>query len=271
MPNPLTEHNKTEHTEATLTEAILRTWPHGGDRPRYVTAVQVNSGAGYSYSRRLDAIVFDTWPGEGLTLHGLEIKTTKADLRRELQNSRKRADWSPHLDYFSIVAPKGIVDLKILPPKWGLFLLTDEGELRARRKPLLLHDEGRRNISRSMAAAFMRALVARSLSEEATAAAFDRGFESGGKKGETQIDLLSRKVESLGGAIQKFEEVSGVKINSWDEGRIGEAVNVVLAGGIERRISYAGGIRSLGEKIIQLADELDSLKQGYDKREKNER
>ena len=267
MSNSLTEHNKIEHTEATLTEAILRTWPHGGDRPRYVTAVQVNSGAGYGYSRRLDAIVFDTWPGEGLTLHGLEIKTTKADLRRELQDSRKRADWSPHLDYFSIVAPKGIVDLKILPSKWGLFLPTDEGKLRTRRKPLLLHDEDRRDISRSMAAAFMRALVTRSLSREATASAFEKGKKSGEERSERQIEILSGKVESLRGAIQKFEEVSGVKINAWDEGRIGEAVNVVLAGGIERRIKYSGGIRSLGEKIIQLADELDSLKQGYDKSE----
>lgn len=267
MSNSLTEHNKTEHTEATLTEAILRTWPHGGDRPRYVTAVQVNSGAGYSYSRRLDAIVFDTWPGEGLTLHGLEIKTTKADLRRELQNSGKRDAWSPHLDYFSIVAPKGIVDLKILPPKWGLFLPTDEGKLRTRRKPLSLHDEDRRDITRSMAAAFMRALVARSLSKEATASAFERGVKSQKNRSETEIKQLSGKVESIRSAIQKFEETSGVKISTWDGSRIGEAVNVVLAGGIERRIRYAGGIRALGEKIILLADELDSLKQGYDKGE----
>lgn len=260
------EMDNQEHTEATLTEAILRQWPHGsgGSRPRYVTAVQVNSGAGYDYSRRIDAIVFDTWPGGGLTLHGLEIKTTKADLRRELQNTKKHTDWSPHLDFFSIVAPKGIVDLKLLPPKWGLYIPTDEGKLRARRKPLSTHDEDRRDISRSMAAAFTRALVARSLSRKATAAAFERGRESEEKRGEAQIERLSGKVESLEQSIQNFEEVSGVRIRSWDEGRIGEAVNVVLAGGLERRIKYAGGIRALGDKIIQLADELDSLKQGYD-------
>ena len=257
--------SKAKHTEATLTEAILRNWPHDGMRPRYVTAVQVNSGAGFNYSRRLDAIVFDTWPGGGLTLHGLEIKTSKADLRSELQNTRKQADWSPHLDYFSIVAPKGIVDLKLLPPKWGLFIPTDEGKLRARRKPLSMHAEDRRDISRSMAAAFARALVVRSLSREATASAFERGRESEAKHSEVELGRLSGKVESLTQSIQDFEEVSGVKIRSWDEGRVGEAVKVVLEGGLERRLRYAGGIRNLGEKIIQLADELDALKQGYDK------
>jgi len=231
-----------------------------------VVANQVNNGAGYSYGRILDAIVFDTWPSEGLTLHGLEIKTTKSDLRRELQNTKKYADFAPHLDYFSIVAPKGIADLKILPPKWGLYQPTDDGKLRARRKPLSIHAEKNKIISRSMMAAFVRALVSRSLSQEATAAAFERGMESGGKQGERQIEILSGKVESLRGAIQKFEEASGVKIHDWDGGKIGEAVKVVVDGGIEQRIRYVGSIRKLGEKIIQLADELDSLKQNYDKK-----
>ena len=259
-----------EHTEVTLTEAILRTWPYKDLRPRYVVAVQVNSGAGYHYRRTLDAIVFDTWPGEGLTLHGLEIKITKADLRRELQNIKKYADFSHHLDYFSIVAPKGVVDLKILPPKWGLYQLTDDGKLRARRKPLSIHDENDSTMSRSMVAAFVRALVSRSLSHEATAAAYERGKESGGKQGERQIESLSRDVKSLREAIQAFEEASGVKIRSWDRGKIGEAVNIVLAGGIERRIRYVGGIRALGEKIVQLADELDALKEDFDKPDEEE-
>lgn len=259
-----------EHTEATLTKAILRTWPYGDLHHRYVVAVQVNNGAGYNYKRTLDAIVFDTWPREGLTLHGLEIKVTKADLRRELQNTKKYTDFSQHLDYFSIVAPKGVADLKILPPKWGLYNPTDDGKLRARRKPLSIHTEKNSDISRSMAAAFVRALVSRSLSQEATAAAFERGRESATGHGEIEIAALSRRVESLSEAIQKFEETSGVRIHAWGGEKIGEAVAVVLAGGIGERIKYAGGIRRLGEKITQLADELDSLKQGYDKEEKND-
>lgn len=260
-----------EHTEATLTKAILHTWPYQDLRPRYIVAIQVNNGAGYNYRRTLDAIVFDTWPSSGLTLHGLEIKTTKADLRRELQDTKKYADFAPHLDYFSIVAPKGIVDLRLLPPKWGLFQPTDDGKLRARRKPLSIHTENHKTISRSMLAAFVRALVSRSLSQEVTAAAFERGMESGESLGKMEIKSLSGKVNLLEQAIREFEEKSGVRFHTWSAGKVGEAVDIVLAGGIEQRIKYAGGIRSLGEKIIQLADELDSLKQSYDKREKDER
>jgi len=257
------------HTEKTLTDAILKNWPYGDLRPRYVVAVQVNNGAGYAYGRTLDAIVFDTWPSEGLTLHGLEIKTTKSDLRRELQNTKKYADFAPHLDYFSIVAPKGTVDLRLLPQKWGLYQPTDDGKLRARRKPLSIHDENHRTISRSMAAAFVRALVSRSLSQDATAAAFARGEDVGKRFGERKIESLSKDNDSLKKAIEEFEEVSGVKIPSWGGVKIGEAVNIVLAGGIEQRLKYTGNIRTLGEKILRLADELDWLKQGYDETESN--
>jgi len=271
MPKKIrvTEHNKTEHTEATLTEAIHRTWPYLNIRPRYVVAVQVNNGAGYAYRRTLDAIVFDTWPSSGLTLHGLEIKITKSDLRRELQDTKKYADFSLHLDYFSIVAPKGIVDLRLLPPKWGLFQPTEDGKLRARRKPLSIHDGSRKTISRSMTAAFVRALVSRSLSQEVAQSEYKRGMKSGEQHSKLEIEKLSRNLDSLKQSVSEFEVASGVKITSWNGEKIGEAVHCVLAGGLEQRVKYAGNIRGLGEKIMQLADELDSLKQGYDKSEKN--
>ena len=84
------------------------------------------------------------------------------------------------------------------------------------------------------------------------------------KLGDIKIESLSRDNDSLKKEIEEFEEASGVKITSWGGEKIGEAVNIVLAGGIERRIKYAGGIRSLAEKITQLADELDALQKGYD-------
>lgn len=251
----------TEHTEASLTQAIMVRWPMTIRQPRFVTAVQVHNGAGFGYSRTLDAIVFDTWPSAGLHLHGLEIKTSKQDLRRELQNTNKFAEFVPHLDLFSIIAPKGLVDLELLPPKWGLFMPDEKGGLRARRKPLMLHAEKRTELSRSMAAAFVRALVDRSLSNEAKAAEFTRGFERGKDDGERNIKYAQERVSELETAISNFEKASGVHISSWHNDKIGEAVKLVMDGGMKRRISYAPNVRTLGEQLLELADELDSLQE----------
>lgn len=251
-----------EHTEATLTKAIMVRWYMTIKQPRYVTAVQVNNGAGFGYSRTLDAIVFDTWPSAGLKLHGLEIKVTKADLRRELQNTNKFSEWGPHLDQFSIIAPKGIVDLKLLPPKWGLYI-PDGESLRARRKPLMLHAERRTELSRSMAAAFVRALVDRSLSNEAKVAEYTRGHEHGKDEGERHMKGTQRRIGELEEAIAKFEQASGVQISTWGSDQIGEAVKLVVDGGIKRRISYSPNVRTLGEQLLKLADELDSLQEAF--------
>jgi len=248
--------------EADLIKAIMVRWPMTVRQPRYVTAVQVHNGAGFGYSRKLDAIVFDTWPSKGLRLHGLEIKTSRGDLRRELQDTRKFAEFEPHLDLFSIVAPKGIVDLKILPPKWGLYIPDGEG-LRARRKPLSLHSDKRAEMSRSIAAAFVRALVDRSLSREAQDAEYQRGFEIGKKEGERISLEAKRHVDELERAISEFQEASGVQILTWNANKIGEAVKTIMDGGIMKRIRFAPDIRDIGMRLIALADELDYLKDKF--------
>jgi hypothetical protein len=251
--------------ETKLTAAILETWPMEVTLPRYITAIQVHNAAGYGYSRKLDAIVFDTWPSGDLLVHGLEIKCTKADLRRELQNTKKFSDFSPHLDLFSIVAPKGIADLKLLPPKWGLYCPTDDGKLRARRRPLMLHTDGqRREASLSFMAAFVRALVVRSISDDGKKAEFARGEAYGERTMKEEVESLTREVAKYKQAIETFEEASGVTIVSWNAGTIGEAVEVVLSGKIMRRIQYSPNIRNMGEKLIKLADELDALQERFD-------
>jgi len=79
----------------------------GGMRPRWIVAFQVHNAAGFGFSRRLDAVVLDTWPSQGLTVHGLEIKTRKSDMRRELLDPAKAQAFATDLDLFSIAAPAG--------------------------------------------------------------------------------------------------------------------------------------------------------------------
>ncbi len=251
----------TEHTEATLTSLILQTWTFTSGRPRYIVGIQVNNGAGFQYNRTLDAVVFDTWPSSGLSLHGLEVKTTRADLRRELQNTKKFADFGKHLDHFSIVAPTGVANLDMLPETWGLYCPDGNGKLRARRKPLMLHDHLRnpKEMTRSLAAAFMRALVARSIDAEAQAAEYDRGYTNGLAEGKNKSKRAVVKTEALQGAIDKFEEASGVRIDTYNGKRIGEAVDFIMRGGLEDRVRFAPNIRELGTKLIDLADQLEDI------------
>ncbi len=250
--------------EATLTKAILKNWSSNGKAPRHIVAIQVHNAAGFSYSRRLDAVVFDTWPSSGLLMHGLEIKCSVADLRQELQNQKKFEDFKPHLNLFSIVAPRGMVDLAILPPKWGLYVPTEKGSLKTRRKPLPLHEESTRTIGRSFAAAFTRALLVRSMSSEFAEEEYKRGIADGEEDSKWKIEGLERNVQSTTEIMEGFQEKSGIRLESYDYGEIGEAVDVIMNGGLDRRFKYITSIRNMGERLIKMADDFDNLKNAFD-------
>lgn len=218
----------TAHTEKSLSAAILKTWggvPSQGGGVRYVVALQVNNGAGFSFGRTLDAIVFDTWQSKGLTLDGFEIKVRKSDLRRELQDPSKSAGFTDHLDTFSIVAPKAVIDRDIIPKRWGIYVPDDKGTLRTIRKPLYLHDDSRdrTHVDRSIMAAFSRALVQRSLSREAEDLAYDRGYRNGEKSTQYKLDQATRSLAELAEAVAEFKDASGVEITAYRGREVGEA------------------------------------------------
>lgn len=251
-----------DHTESSLTAAIIKNWAgvgsQGGQAVRYVVAVQVNNGAGFNFGRTLDAIVLDTWPSHGLTLHGLEIKCSKADLRRELQNPDKAEGFIKHLDVFSVVAPKEVIDRDLIPKRWGIYVPDDNGGLRTVRKPLYLHDEARdrKQVSRSLMAAFARALVQRSLSNEARNEEFQRGYAAG--EASHSYDLA--RADELRQRVAAFEEASGVNLSdSSGAQKIGEAVEFVLHGGLQRQVAYVGDMRILAKRLNKMADELERL------------
>lgn len=255
-------------TEKEIIDAIIKRYAFNKVRPRYVVAVQVHDAAGFNFRRRLDAVVLDTWPSKGMSLHGMEIKVSKADLRKELVDPAKMEQFIERtgLDYFSIVTPKGVANLDLIPERYGWILLNDNGKLVTRRKALRLTDQDKiYHVPRSFMAAFCRALIQRSISDEGIRQAREEGLATGRQEADYKVGRLEHKLTALETNIADFEEASGIEISkSWGHGKMGEAVNLILNGGLQKRLHWAKDIRQLGERMIQLADELDDLKEKFD-------
>lgn len=128
---------------ATEIRALLRE-KYENDR-QFAIAEEVGNATGLEQKRRLDMVVVDCFRSSGYSIHGFEIKVSKADLRRELQDSSKHNIFFPSIDYFSLAAPVDVVDVDIVPKSWGLYLVDKMPDgttkLRTYRKPLSLHDE----------------------------------------------------------------------------------------------------------------------------------
>jgi hypothetical protein len=86
----------------------------------YLTEVTAPGGSG----RRADAVHIGLWQSRGAgRIDVCELKTSRSDFRRELDQPAKAEAWWPYSSAFWIVAPStDIAPPEELPPGWGLMV-----------------------------------------------------------------------------------------------------------------------------------------------------
>jgi hypothetical protein len=86
----------------------------------YLTEVTAPDGSG----RRADAVHVGLWSSRGGgRIDVCELKVSRSDFRRELEEPRKAEAWWPYSTTFSIVSPGiDITPPEELPPGWGLLI-----------------------------------------------------------------------------------------------------------------------------------------------------
>lgn len=143
------------------------------DVRQWLCAGEVSNSTGYNACRRLDFVAVNCYDSKGYGIHAFEIKISKSDLRRELEDPTKHNIFFEELDTYSIIAPDYVLDAEykaLIPPKWGIYVVAmrnvkDEisgethGEryIKVVRKPLYLHDE-KDTMKRSFAMSLLRAI-----------------------------------------------------------------------------------------------------------------
>lgn len=73
-------------------------------------------------NRRCDLLRLGIWPSRGHNIVVHELKVSRSDWLRELDDPAKAEAWWPYCHEFWIVAPHGIVDVNELPDGWGLMV-----------------------------------------------------------------------------------------------------------------------------------------------------
>lgn len=117
----------TKVTTADIRAALRVHFPDGA----HAVLEEVRNGTGYRRRERYaDALVCSCWPSRGLWLAGVEIKVSRSDWRKELEQPDKSAEIQRWCDYWWIAAPKGLVKNGELPVTWGLL----EYDTKARTK-----------------------------------------------------------------------------------------------------------------------------------------
>jgi hypothetical protein len=101
-----------------------------GNGRRYAVAEHVKDDAGFYHKRVADFISIDCWPGgqgDGIQLHGHEVKVSRSDWLHELKDPEKAEAFKRYMDRWWLVVPDlAIVKPFELPEDWGLLSLVKE-------------------------------------------------------------------------------------------------------------------------------------------------
>lgn len=123
--------------------------------PTYGVLYEVARGTGMNANRHLDAMVMSLWPSRGLDLTGVEIKVSRSDWRRELEQPQKAEELAQFCDFFCVAAPAGVVPFVEVPAKWGLYEFGKDGRLQITKAPA--RQEDKREPTKHLMAALFRA------------------------------------------------------------------------------------------------------------------
>jgi len=225
--------------------------------PAWALFEEVGNSTGFGCSRHADAIAVSIWPSRGLSIQGLELKVSRSDWLRELKDPSKSEAIQQYCDFWFVIASDEKVVLpEELPANWGL-LVAKGGRLSVKKQAPRLNPK---QLDVGFVASLMRKRF--DAEERIRLEALNKGFEDGVKNGPEhharKVHELEREKENLEKRVREFEEASGIKLDSWRLGKIGQAARFIadsfLHGDFDERLG------NLANRIAEISEDLSKCR-----------
>jgi len=227
--------------------------------PGYAFMEQVADGTGANHTRWADAVAMSVWPSRGLSIHGFEVKVSRYDLLNELRNPAKADAVMGYCDYWWLVlGDADLIQPGELPETWGQ-LSVHGGAMRCDKAAPKLNPKP---VDLQFVASVLRNY--KRADAEAVVAAYNEGRADGYKEGAEQARQrtnggLADRFDELRKAVDDFERASGIRIATWNGGKLGEAVAVIrnlrddsYLGVLAKLESAVAGLKQLRDTSAQL-------------------
>lgn len=232
--------------------------------PEWAIMWEVGDATGVNGRRYADAVMMSLWPSRGLELHGVEIKISRPDWKREAADPTKAEAIGQYCDRWWIHTPEGVVDdLSDIPPLWGLREWTGKQWRTIKEAGLR---ENVPDAPRSFLASMLRRAdgLQKEFIREATAEARQEAIRHSEEERKRHRDNVKREVERRTAELQRsveqfsaMENAMGLRFSDWsiDGAQLGRAAKALC----EAAGDDWSGVKP--ERLRRLADEVDQLKQ----------
>ena len=196
-------------------KALIRKY---NDHRRYAVAEEVGLTTGFSH-RRLDMMVIDCYNSNGFRIDGFEIKVSTSDLRRELEDPEKHIAFFDIIDYYTLAVPAGVCEplMDIIPKKWGILIINEDGSTRFKRRPLALEDQkADRPIPRGFLASITRAIQSHQPSSAELNDAYQRGLKDGKENAEQRRGYMADRVAKEAAKLEAYDRLC-LRFSLWGD------------------------------------------------------
>lgn len=210
-------------------------------------------------TRIVDGMAIGTQAATAFEIIGFEVKLNRADWLREKRDWTKAHAVGRYCDRWYLVIPKdeALVKPDELHPTWGL--LVYDGHV--------LHEKVKARHASAIASpdrAFVASLARQTMRKDPDAelikgrekAAYDRGYASGRHTATADASVTQGKLQRLEDSVARFEAKCDLRIQHPDSAeRLGEAVAIVQAGGVEQALRRMNRLAELAGTMKNALDE----------------
>ena len=209
--------------------------------------------------RKIDLLILNLWRSQGLGVEAVEIKVSTSDLRNEIANPKKADFWWKHSDRFWLATTPKVYKLckDEIPESWGVITVDGDAcrvaKAAPKREREVIPHGAWIGICRASADAGMNAL------ERARSSGYREGSKDTEKriKSSADLDYAISQYKELQKAVQKFEQISGVRINQYSGDHLGERMK--LASNIEQAMAeLARANNRVDDAIKQLSEKVSA-------------
>ena len=176
--------------------------------------------------RRCDLIAMGVWRSTNDQIIGHEVKVSRSDWVRELQQPENSDAFIPYCHRWYIVAASGIVKPGELRGSWGLIEAAKNGRSIRIRKQADLNSNVK-PLTRRMTSTWMRR-VSQGASEDLIRSRVKAALEERKAVESINVSRNHDRYEQLLERVDKFEKASGISLSrEWQLGKIAEAIRVM--------------------------------------------
>ncbi len=197
------------------------------------------------------------WPSRGLVLHGIEIKVSRNDWRRELADPSKAEQLARFCDFFWVAAPEGIIPVAELPPNWGLLELKNAKLSQSKIAEKLAAAPHTKDLLAAVFRAACRPMPAEEVTAAVSAAVeFARKELQDGYDKRLSGEVERRTANDTHAAKRWRDLLAAIGSADWaDDAEILTAIRVVLSTGACGD-GYRG-FRDLSKRLVKAAGQID--------------